>query len=273
MPSARAPEILRNARQASNSPVAHFLARAGLTARGVIYILVGWVAVLVALGQSSREADQTGALQLLAGKPYGLISLWLLGVGFAAYALWRLSEAAFGVTGERPGAGPRLKSLGRAIIYAGFCYLTFTVIAGKARSQSGRQQDITATAMQHPAGRVLVGVVGLVVVACGIVLVVEGVRRKFMKNLQTGRMSAKVRRVVELLGVTGTIARGLVFALVGVLVIDAAITHKAAESGGIDKALLTLRDQPFGEVLMLLAALGLLVFGVYGLCEARWRKV
>ena len=79
--------------------------------------------------------------------------------------------------------------------------------------------------------------------------------------------------MVEVLGVTGTIARGVVFALVGVLVIDAAVTHKAAESGGIDKALLTLRDQPFGEFLMMLAALGLLVFGVYGLCEARWRKV
>jgi hypothetical protein len=273
MHSAQAPEVMRTARRASNSPVAHFLARAGLTARGIIYILVGWVAVLVALGHSSREADQTGALQLLVGKPYGLVSLWLLGIGFAAYALWRLSEAAFGVSGERPGAGPRLKSLGRAIIYAGLSYLTFTVIAGTDRSQSGRQQDITATAMQHPAGRVLVGVVGLAVVACGIVLVVEGVRKKFMKYLQTGRMSTRTRRVVELLGVTGTIARGLVFALVGVLVIDAAVTHKAAESGGIDKALLTLRDQPFGEFLMLLAALGLLIFGVYGLCEARWRKV
>jgi hypothetical protein len=273
MESVRAPEVLRSARQASHSPAARFLARAGLTARGVIYILVGWVAVLVALGRSSREADQSGALESLVGKPYGLISLWLLGIGFAAYALWRLSEAAFGVTGERPGAGPRLKSLARAVIYAGLAYLTFTVIAGKARSQAGRQVDITATAMQHTAGRVLVGVVGLVIVACGIVLVVEGVRKKFMKNLQTAQLSPRARRVVELLGVTGTIARGLVFALVGALVIDAAVTHKAAESGGIDKALRTLRDQPFGEFLMLLAALGLLVFGVYGLCEARWRKV
>jgi hypothetical protein len=273
MHSARAPEITRTARQASNSPVAHFLARAGLTARGVIYILVGWVAVLVALGHSSREADQQGALQLLAGKPYGVVSLWLLGIGFAAYALWRLSEAAFGVTGERPGAGPRLKSLGRAIIYAGLSYLTFTVIAGTARSQSGRQQDITATAMQHTTGRVLVGVVGLVVVVCGIALIVEGVRKKFMKQLQITRMNARLRRVVELLGMIGSIARGVVFALAGALVIDAAVTHKASESGGIDKALLTLRDQPFGEFLMLLAALGLLIFGVYGLCEARWRKV
>ena len=273
MHSVSAPGVTHTARRASGSPAAHVLARAGLTARGVIYILVGWVAVLVALGQSSREADQQGALHLLAGKSYGLVSLWLLGIGFAGYALWRLSEAAFGVTGEPPGAGPRLKSLARAVIYAGLSYLAFTVISGTDRSQSRRQQDITATAMQHPAGRVLVGVAGLAIVICGLVLVVEGARKKFMKYLRTTQMSAGTRRVVRLLGITGTIARGMVFALVGVLVIDAAITHKASESGGIDKALLTLRDQPFGEFLMLAAALGLVIFGGYGLCEARWRKV
>jgi hypothetical protein len=273
MHSAPAPNIVRTARRASRSPAAHFLARAGLTARGVIYILVGWVAVLVALGRSSREADQQGALHLLAGKPYGLVSLWLLAIGFAAYALWRLSEAAFGPTGERPGAGPRLKSLARAVIYAGLSYLTFTVIVGQDRSQSRQQQDITASAMQHPAGRLLVGIVGLAIVACGIILVIEGARKKFMKYLQTAQMSPRMRRAVKLFGMTGTIARGLVFALVGVLVVAAAVTHKASESGGIDKALLTLRDQPFGEFLMALAALGLVTFGVYGLCEARWRKV
>jgi Domain of Unknown Function (DUF1206) len=272
MRTTSAPRMMRTARQASDSPATHFLARAGLTARGVIYILVGWVAVLVALGQSAREADQEGALQLLASKSYGLVSLWLLAIGFASYALWRLSEAAFGVAGDA-GAGPRLKSLGRAIVYAGLSYLTFTVISGKGRNESRRQQDITATAMQHPAGRVLVGVVGLIVVICGLVLIVEGARRKFMKYLRTAQMSAKVRRVVSWLGTTGTIARGLVFGLAGVGVIAAAVTHKASESGGIDKALLTLRNQPFGEFLMLAAALGLVIFGVYGLCEARWRKV
>jgi hypothetical protein len=270
MHSVSAPDVMHTARRASGSPAAHFLARAGLTARGVIYILVGWVAVLVALGRSSREADQQGALQLLAGKSYGQVSLWVLGIGFAGYALWRLSEAAFGVTGEPPGAGP---TLARAVVYAGLSYLTFTVISGTDRSQSRRQQDITATAMQHTVGRWLVGLAGLIIVICGLALVVEGVRRKFMKFLRTAQMSARMRRVVELFGMSGTIARGLVFALVGALVIDAAVTHKASQSGGIDKALLTLRAQPFGEFLMMLAALGLVIFGVYGLCEARWRKV
>jgi len=158
------------------------------------------------------------------------------------------------------------------VIYAGFTYLTFKVISGTQRSQSRQQQDITATTMQHADGRWLVGIVGLIVVIIGLALVGQGARRKFMKFLRTPQMSPRTRRVVELLGVIGTIARGLVFALAGVLVIDAAITHKASESGGIDKALLTLRNQPFGEFLVILAALGLAVFGIYGLCEARWRR-
>jgi len=261
------------ARRASDSPAARLLARAGLTARGIIYILIGWVAALVALGRSSHEADQEGALQLLASKPYGAVSLWLLGIGFAAYALWRLSEAAFGVTGDANGAGPRLKSLGRAAVYSFFAYLTFSVIAGRQRSQSRSQQDITAKVMQHPGGQWLVGIAGLIIVIMGAVLAVEGIRRTFMKYLRTGEMSRRTRKLVELLGVVGTIARGVVFALAGVLVVDAAVTHRPSKSGGIDKALLALRNQPFGEVLLLLAALGLLIFGVYGLCEARWRKV
>jgi hypothetical protein len=263
-----------SARRAADSPAAHVMARAGLTARGIIYILVGWVAILISLGRSSREADQLGALQLLVGKPYGAVSLWLLGIGFAAYALWRLSEAAFGVTGEGNGAGPRLKSLGRAIIYAGFALLTFQVISGAHSSEAGRQEDVTAKVMRHhPGGQWLIGIIGLIVVIAGLILIVEGIRRKFMKQLDTSRMSQRTRRVVEWLGTIGTAARGLVFALAGVLVIDAAITYSPAKAGGIDKALLSLRNQPFGDFLLGLAAAGLIIFGLYGLCEARWRRV
>jgi hypothetical protein len=273
MRSTAIPRAQSQARRASATPAAHALARAGLTARGIIYILIGWIAVLIAIGHGSHEADQRGALQLLAGTPYGTVSLWLLGIGFAAYALWRLSEAAFGVTGDRNGAGPRLKSAARAVIYAGFAYLTLQVISGAQGSQARQQQDATAKVMQHPGGRWLVGIVGLIIVVIGLALIVEGLRRKFMKYLQTSQMSPRTRRVVRLLGVIGTVARGVVFGLAGILVIDAAVTHRPAKSGGIDKALLTLRDQPFGPALLLAAALGLIVFGIYGLCEARWRRV
>ena len=275
MPSTSSPlaRTHGSTRRAANSPAAHALARAGLVARGVIYILIGWVAILVAAGHSSREADQAGALQLLAGKPYGMVSLWLLGIGFVSYALWRLSEAAFGVTGEGNGAGARLKSLVRGLVYAGFAYLTFQVISGVHSNEATKQQDVTASVMHHAGGRWLVGIVGLIIVIAGVALIAQGIRRKFMRQLQTSRMSRRERRIVEWLGVIGTVARGVVFALAGALVIDAAVTYSPSKAGGVDKALLTLRDQPFGVFLLGLAAAGLIIFGIYGLCEARWRRV
>jgi Domain of Unknown Function (DUF1206) len=271
MRSVTGTNVTSTARSASDSRLAKALARSGLTARGVIYILIGWVAILVAIGSSKQQADQQGALQLLAQQPFGLFLLWLLGIGFAGYALWRLSEVAFGVTGEGRKAGPRFKSLGRAVVYAALAALTFQVIAGSSGNQTKKQQDVTASIMRHSGGQVLVGFIGAVVAVIGVALIVEGYRRKFMKYM--GPMSPRTRRVVERLGMVGTMVRGVVVALVGILVIDAAVTYSPAKAGGVDKALLTLRNQPFGEVLLILAGLGLIAFGVYGLCEARWRRV
>ena len=107
----------------------------------------------------------------------------------------------------------------------------------------------------------------------GVVLAFEGIHRGFLNYLQLSQLSPRTRLLVERLGMIGTAARGTVFALAGVLVIEAAVTYQPAKAGGIDKALLTLRNQPFGEFLLILAALGLIIFGVYGLCEARWRRV
>jgi uncharacterized membrane protein len=262
-----------SARRASNSPAARALARVGLTARGVIYILIGWLAVQVAIGHSSQQPNQQGALQLLARNTIGLVTLWLIGIGFIGYALWRLSEAAFGVAGEGYRAGPRLKSLIRAVVYAFLAALTFKVIAGSAGNQTHKQQDLTASLMHHSGGRWLVGLVGLIIVIVGLVMVGEGIRRRFMKYLNTGAMSRRTRQIVERLGQIGTTARGVVFAIVGALIIDAAISFKPKKSGGLDQALLTLRHQPAGEFLLLVVAIGVLIFGVYGLCEARWRRV
>jgi hypothetical protein len=261
------------ARRAARSPAAKVLARAGLTARGIIYLLIGLIAILIAVGQKAREADQAGALKLLASNSLGLVALWLLGLGFAAYALWRLSEAAFGVTGEGYGAGPRLKSAARAVVYAGFAVLTFDIIAGTGGSQAKREQDWSAKAMHYPGGRWLVGAIGLAVVIVGLVLVLEGLRAKFMRLLETSRMTPLTRTVVKRLGMIGTAARGAIFALAGALVVEAAINYQPSKARGLDKALLTLRDQPFGTALLAVAALGLIIFGVYALCEARWHRV
>jgi hypothetical protein len=94
-----------------------------------------------------------------------------------------------------------------------------------------------------------------------------------MRLLETSRMSMKTRVVVKRLGMVGTTARGAIFALAGALVVEAAINYQPSKARGLDKALLTLRNQPFGEALVIIAGLGLIIFGIYALCEARWHKV
>lgn len=249
------------------------VARLGLLARGVIYLLIGWVALLLAAGRSNQEVDQRGALQTLARRPACSAMLWALAIGFAAYALWRFSEAIWGAYGEGKKAGPRVASGFRGIVYGFFALTTVSVLHGSSSSQATSQQDVTARIMQHTGGRWVVEVVGGVVLIVGVGLAIGGLRRTFTKRLNTTRMRKRTRSTVVILGAIGTTARGAVFALAGGLVIEAARTFDPAKARGLDEALRTLRDRHYGAVVLGLVALGLITFGIYGLCEARWRKV
>jgi hypothetical protein len=249
------------------------MARLGLTARAVVYLLIGWLAVQIALGHGSHEANQRGAIAEIAQQKFGMVLLWLLGVGLAAYALWRLKEAAFGTAAEGRKKGPRLRSLVRGTVYAAFAVMTFSFIAGTSRqSQSQQQATMTARVMRHDGGRWLVGLIGLVVIVVGLMLIVEGARKKFTKQLQMNELTGRKRGVVVRAGMIGNIARGLVFALAGVLVIDAAVTYDPGKSTGLDGALRTLADRSYGPWVLGVLAAGLIVFGLYGLAEARWAK-
>ena len=176
------------------------VARVGLVARGVIYLLIGWIALMLATGRSNAEADQRGALQTLAGQPAGGAMLWALAVGFAAYALWRFSEAIRGVHGEGKKAGPRVTSAFRGVVYAFFAVTTVSVLHGSRSSQAGTQQDATAKIMRHSGGRWAIGILGACVVIVGLGLAIGGLRRTFAKKLNTGQMSERTRRTVLMLG-------------------------------------------------------------------------
>ena len=249
-----------------------WLARAGLTARGIVYLLLGLLALLVASGRHA-QLDQKGALAQVLKEPFGEWVVGLLAAGFGAYSLWRLSEAAFGVTGEGRKAGPRLKSLARAAIYSFLAYSAVEVLQGSRESTSKQQHDYAAKAMAHPWGRGAVALIGAIVVVVAVMLVVEGVKQKFMRFFPSGKLSSEVRKAIRLLGRVGTIARGVVFGLTGFLFVLAAKNYDAAKATGLDGALKTLRDRSYGGPLLILAAVGLIVFGIYGLLEARYRQV
>jgi Domain of Unknown Function (DUF1206) len=258
------------ARDVADSRPMDWLARAGLTARGLIYLLMGVLAMLLAFGQR-KEVDQRGALTQVASQPSGRFLVLLLAIGFAAYALWRLSEAAFGAAGEGRKAGPRLRSLARGIAYAVLAFTAVSVLRGTGQSQSAQQQGLSAKLMAHSGGRFLVGLIGAVIVGVAIFLIAEGFSGSFMRHFKA--TPAHTRELIRKLGTVGTVGRGVVFALVGAFIVSAAWTYSPKKAGGIDVVLKTTLGHAYGRPLVFLAALGLMAFGVYGLAEARYRRV
>lgn len=270
-----ATDVKQAAWQAHNSKAMEWGARAGLSARAFIYLLMGGLALAIASGGKSKNqaVNQKGALQQLTQHTGGAALLVLLAIGFAAYALWRFSEAAFGVVGDGDGPKARLQSAGRGLIYSSFCVTAISVLRGSSGSQSSKNTSLTAKVMGWTGGRFLIGIVGLAILAVGGIMIYEGAKKKFVKYLKTSEMSESTREAVESLGMVGTIARGTVIGLAGLLAIQAAWTYDAQKAGGLDVALKSLAGQPYGALLLGVMAVGLLAFGVYGFAEARWRKV
>jgi Domain of Unknown Function (DUF1206) len=252
------------------------LARAGLLARGVMYGLIGVIAVQIALGTSHEQADRSGALRLVAATRFGAVILWLLVIGFAGLTLWRLSEAAFGAAGpDGRKTSARLICLVKAVIYGTLTYsiLRYALGLGAPTSTNRQSQDLTATALQHSGGQAVVAIAGIVIAGVGLYLCYQAYRRTFLRDLRMGSASPATRRAVTWFGQAGGLARGVVFLTVGVFLVVAAVEARPGQAKGIDSALRALAHTPLGPWLLGLVAIGLVIFGVYSCCEARWRQV
>ncbi|WP_338894491.1 DUF1206 domain-containing protein [Streptomyces sp. TG1A-60] len=252
-------------------------ARAGLTARGVIYLLVGSLALQIALRGSSEQADRQGALAEIAEKPLGSVLLWALGIGLVGMALWRLSEAVSGAAGP-DGRKPtkRLVSAARFVFYAFVAYSVLVFAAGEGNGGGGsdeQSRDVTARALELPGGQWLVGVAGVGVIVAGGWIGVRAAMRSYHKHLRLGEMSRRTRRVVDVTGVAGGVARGLVFATAGVFAVRAGIAYEPDEAKGFDDTLRSFVDTPAGPAFLVCVAAGLVLFGLFSFAMARWRRV
>lgn len=263
-------------RQAANSSVMSGLARAGFVALGILYALIGIIALEIAFGHSHQQADRSGAVRLVAATPFGSVILWLLVVGFAGMTLWRLSEAIWGAAG--PGghkATNRLGSLGRAVLYAAITYgiLKYALGLGAPASSNKQSQDLTATALHYPGGQAIVAIVGIIIAGAGIAVMYQAWQGRFLRNMRMGSASARTRTAVTRLGQIGGVARGAVFVTIGIFLTVAAVDAKPGQAKGIDSALRVFAHTPLGPWLLALVAIGLVMFGAFSCCEARWRDV
>jgi hypothetical protein len=148
-----------------------------------------------------------------------------------------------------------------------------SAVAGSEGSSDQQTVDLTSTAMREPGGRVIVGIVGLVLIGVGAWLAWQAFQKKFVSDLRTAEMGPPVQRAVIAFGRVGGIARGIVFGAAGLFLLIAAITARAHQAKGIDATLRAFTKTPAGPWLLVLVALGLVLFGIYSMAEARWRRV
>ncbi|MCA1674336.1 MAG: DUF1206 domain-containing protein [Actinobacteria bacterium] len=264
-----------DAKQAGKSPWFERAGRLGLVAKAAIYGLIAALALAVPLGLGGKTTDRGGALQTVAQQPFGKGLLVLLGIGFACYALWRFAQAFLDREDEGSGlkaVGKRAGYVGRGAIYALAGFAAFAIVAGSGSGNDNEQKE-TAKVLDLPLGRWIVGAVGLGFLAAGLFNVYRSATKKFRDELHEYQIDSDVRPWAIRVGVFGFAARGVVFGLIGVFLVRAAIQYDPKEAIGVDGALRKLAQQAYGNWLLGLVAAGLLAYAAYCLVEARYREV
>lgn len=260
-------------RLAQNSIFERF-ARAGFVVSGIVHLIIGYIAIRLALGGAAGTADQSGAMTELAAKPGGIAALWVGVVAFAIMGLWRLAEAALG-SSSRPDADSkksevidRLKAFALAVVYFAFAFSAFGFARGSGKSSSEQSAGVTARLMQTTAGTIVLVVGALVIIAVGGYHVYKGASRSFLDDLE-GTTGPLVRR----LGMVGYIAKGLAIVSIGLLVILAVSRSEPDKASGLDGAFKTVGAQPYGVALLIAAGVGIITYGLYSFAMARYAKM
>lgn len=260
-------------------------ARVGYAAKGVVYVIIGVLALQVAIGSGGETTDSRGAIYEIAEAPFGKVLLVLIAVGLFGYAVWRLVEAAVDPEYQNDGAKGVVKRIGIAISGLTYGFLAYTAAAiafgwgsqgsGGANGGGGNstQQEWTAQLMAQPFGQWLVGLVGVIIIGVGLYQFKKAYTASFMDRYRVGAMSATEKTWAERVGRFGLAARGVIFCMIGAFLIQAAIQAQPSETRGLSGALDTLARQPYGPWLLGIVAAGLVAFGAYCFVSARYRKI
>jgi hypothetical protein len=246
--------------------------RVGLVAYGIIHILIGWLALQLAFGDSSGAPDQQGALQQVGQQSYGGPLLWVIGIGLFILAIWQIFEAMWGHRSrdEPTRTIKRIGSAGKVVLYI---VVGVTAIKTALDANSGgrsSEDKWTADLMKQTAGQWLVAAVGIVIIGVGANLARRGLTKSFTKDLQPAATSGDSGTAVEKLGQVGYVSKGFSIAVIGGLFVWAAWDHDPKKAGGLDVALRTLLDQSVGPWLLALVAAGIVCFGLYCFAWARY---
>lgn len=262
--------------RATDSDAFEYTARAGFVTSGVLHLLVAYIVFRIALG-SGGNADQSGALATLANQTGGKLILWVAAIGLVALGLWRIAEA---IVGSKPGEGSgpnqddtpawkRAKSVGLAIVNFAIALSAARFAMGSGQQSSQQNTGMSAQLMQSGWGKAVLIAIGLGLVGVGGYHVYKGVTKKFFKDLRSRSGGTWIKGI----GISGYVAKGLVLAGAGLLVVVATLEADPSKAAGLDAAVKALGQAPFGKFLLILAALGIAAFGLYNFVRARYGRM
>jgi hypothetical protein len=249
------------------------LSRAGFVARGTVYGIIGVLALDLALGLGGKITNQQGALRTVERQPFGHVLLVFLALGLGGYSLWRLVRATLGHGPEGADRGvDRLGALGSGIFYGILCAIAVQLLMSSGASSGGARKT-TRDVFGWPAGHWLVGIAGVVLICVAGYQLIRGATQTFLDDSKTAQMRPTVKSWFTVLGTVGHLARAIVFGLVGVFLVKAAVDYKANEAIGVDGALAKLYAEAYGPWLLGAVAAGLIAFGLVSIAEARYRRI
>ena len=257
---------------AKDSRTVRVVARAGFVALGLIHLLIGIIALGIALG-ASGQADQSGAVSQMAATPGGIVLLWAGLIACGVLALYMASDAVMGWSGgsSKPWMN-RLKAAGQAIVFV-VAAVTFGSFAlNRPSSSSEKSRTTSADLMSSTPGTVLLVIIGVALLAAAGTYVFMGITRKYEKNLR-GKPSGALGDAFTILGVVGYCAKGVALGAVGLLILIATAAHDPSQQGGLDSALKAFLKQPFGGWVLGFVSLGLMAYGIYSLFRSRYQRL
>lgn len=258
------------ARRPDSRAARALLARLGFAARGVLYVVIGLLAIAIALGHPTTSANQSGALHTVAAKPFGHVVLIVLAVGLAGYAIWRATQAVTGRGVEdqgRKGGFDRIAAAGSAAGYTIIFLLSLAILTGAGKTSGSIDQPVRKAMRISPD---LVIAAGVIILMVALVQAYKAVRRPYMEDV---RAAGRLRDLIEWLGAAGYLTRGAVFGVIGYELVQAGRSYSPHKAVGLDRALITFANVGAGPALMIAAAAGLIAFGAFSLLGARYFRI
>lgn len=254
-----------------------FLSQFGLATRGIVYGVIGFLAALAAVGAGGKTTDPSGALQEIAVQPFGKPLLIVIVVGLIGYALWRFVQAVADPENKGKSIKGIILRISDFVAGVGYLFLVFAawqIIRGLRADNGNMPEDWTARVLaMHPYGKWLVIIVGMIIIGVGIYQLYKVCTAKFRKDFDFSKMSGTMQWWMTHIGRVGFASLGIVFNIIGIFLIQAALHHNPEEAGGLGQALLTLLYAPYGRWVLGIVSTGFLVFGIYSILMARYRRI